>query len=1618
MARYELKSQHVSVSVDFTRCSLTGSTSLFLTRCGEESETDPRDGNIQVLLPLSVPVVACSSYSRVAVNGVDAVFHVVKALEPGNNADIVNNKCCNVDLMTLDGIHVAAQELSSSLLYIEHHGLPSDVTVEIQFEYLQLDSLLDTIYFEKHWLLPRCSTSYRSYSVFVSSRASDHWFPTVLMTPDLRVSDDCCYSIDVTVPQGYTAICGLPLNENFDRDENLNHTEDTTVFHFKHAGRQGLGPLPKHCFGLFVGEFEFWDGSILQKKAVDSGEQRESIEDEDALENYSRSVPYKLSKNAHVIYVTLKGYGFLLEPTNIATSQCLDVYKRALDLDLPTNLYLLFLPMTVFPQPINMSTYIRTQTDVDIKRCTAYTGSENYLHSSFVQSLATCYQGMYYQSGNNMIVYSMDVLHSYSDIDHDAKCIDCRLVIAHGLALPFMLKKWVNPSRDMHLDVMLQAYLVDQFVKRNMGMNEYRLRIWAIREVFASVTEIFGDDFPLCQQKGISTSAHILENDRAFFLKCHLLPNILDALFTASNFLPDNFFIQSIRRRILAISKAGYSRCYMNVNCTQKADASDTFAVWSDGNSFWKSLGDEMIRRYINSWNTRPPNRLVIENQLDVNCKLEDIVRRGVEHDHLSSIMKQYNSMVRSFIYGTGCPQINMSFALQLQRKGTSMDHLNFRVDIKSLQPPLDVNKDGSTAYSVCHVAGLSVRNMLETYTRLARVLQLDEHSYYNAKDFHDNIFKRVLELFGVFHSDRCTSLPHVLDFPDISNPVSISSSSDAGMLRRNMGLFQMWHDPVDLVGRDGNFLLGYGYVGTFPYNFCLGNGPIWDCLDIVKQCCNVSSMIESYVDNGSMYCGGYTFHNGYEKLFGKGSLPVASNGGTPLWKLTHQQSVMMDMPNSSTPLSGGYSKQWIAPFKADIVEDDGIRENVRMLGDLVPTSYKVNPRAERGRKKVAIKGVPEKDLDDAVDDANRKNTYVGHHSESDRMVIEWMKMLFIGIHPELAQLDNRSVVAKICSKTRLPLLWMRVDSNFRLIGRIRRCQSSSMWEQQLMSDNNIYSQIEAAAALGSFGRSIHFNTTENPIVQIAISKLEQMLRRHRIHPTVRARCLYSLVCLYNRDPREHDNIQDIFANYLSSFSLNNTGANYWHPSEARFMLDFFKAVALLRNGHGFSPQMAVDIFAKVLEGMNGVNYMVHATNIVECCSYLAIPPCALKHCEEGAATCLDIRRLWQLLWHLFRLDGIPGSGSSNRLLTAAFLRCISRQPLMLDMCCAKFMNEKDLGFRFDFLHFIPLRQNVVCLGQAAFELGQTYHSTYVHFSAIQALLRVIMTGAFSVSDDVETEGDFEVQRLEMVKMSTEEQVARIQSFAGIYEAVQCCVKLYERLLESYLKVAVWDAFGLLVEELAQSHPVIFVGLDSPLARKSRDLLYNQMRPHAISSHPFNVEIFMKLRTVISLLFGHGYIWEDDVVPDGVLVSQRLDRLTSGHSMPRIAAFRRVHGEGVRSGSKNWVEVAVEAVGALKELPQARWFINDPEKSIVGYRSLVRYPMWLMKIEQKALSGQYTIPMQFKADMALVFKNAKAVNKADSVPFADAVVLEEQFETLWPAIVRTFQRNAKAGVTQ
>ncbi|KAK2198201.1 bifunctional Bromodomain/Bromodomain-like superfamily/Transcription initiation factor TFIID subunit 2 [Babesia duncani] len=1584
MATYRLISQSVSANLDFENFLIRGHSKLNLGF--PESVLQKNDSNVMFVLAL--PSLEKAKYTNVTVNDEETEFHVVCGMNSCFDFNINPEAFLNVDVLTFDAFNCSSEFLRESLLYIKLPCMQETLELSVTFEYSNMDMLTSSIYFERHWLLPKGQTAYREYRTCMTT-LSGCWFPTVLPNDSIKEAEFC---IEITVPEEYCVITGLEYDVRSPDIVTETFIDDGKKFCFSCNGSTllGKGDLSQYpyTFGLFAGEFEFWDGQVRSKITKPS----DNVEQE-FLASVAPCLVLDTIPKSSIVYFSLKGFGHMLEPTNIATSICIETYRRAMDEGFNRVIYIGFLPVhSNIQMPSNLSANIRTQNYIDIKRCTAYIGSESMLHAGFLESLTQLHSNTFYRGGYSTLILPLDYLHTYSDIEHDPGVIESRLAIATGLASMYCPIMVLDAARDFHLDLILQNLLVECYCKKDFGLSETKLRAWARREVFAALVEYYGDAHPLCRIDSPKEAAHcsryVLLQDQCYLLKASLISMVLESLFNSAFFLTDGFLMHLLKHRL-----------NMNLN----------------GPQFWKNMSQEVIKRYVMCWNAKPQNRLVAQNQLPLDITLESIVKRGVEHDNLNIFMKNLESLKMSFVFGTGCPQINQSFALQLQRKGTSMDHLIFRVDVKSLQPPVDLDSEGNTIYSICSLSGMAASNMLVTYDQLASIMQMDECR----DDFI--ILDKVARMMGLEPLEpNGPFIADTLDFGDISDSLGFVTFSEIGQLRKKMALYQTWHDSVDLVGRDGNFAMGFGYIGAHGLQFCLGYGPIWDCVEVFKQFCDINKIADVLVDNGGTFCGNLSKQSNTLSTCLK-RLPIASAGGLPYWQIILQQHMNLHAGNvtcASTPtpqlLSGGFAKLWNFSLRIEIVEDDGVREHVKRVGDLVPCSYKVNPRAERGRKKVANKAVAatasaikQDSEDDLGLNDNRKNCYVGIRSDSDRQMIEWMKLLYIGMHPEMAQLDNRSVVARVCSKIRLPLLWLRADPSFLLIGRIRRCQSASMWEQQLHSDNVVTCQMEAACALGQMAKSENFTMTDNPIVQLASKRLEQALKRHRIHPSIRYRSLYSLICLYNRDFRLQDQIQAMLESYYQSFCTNSKN---WHPSESRFILHFYRALGLLRDKTGYTPEFVLEHLCKFLEHINGPNYAIHAMGIVEAISYTCIPASLFFASTMRQSTILD--RIWLLLWHLFRLDAIPGDGTHDHSLTGYFLRCLARQPIFLKMCDAKFTTEKDLGFGFDFIYFLPIAQHKTANPAAARELNHVYYSVKVHKAAIWGACTVVIKGLSIPEFGDSNENEHPPLYLSSVPYETS--LEFIKSGRNLYNAMLLATELHKRL-PSGLLLSLWETVYQVITETVQLMPLLYIATFGPLLTETRDLLLAIARPCCLASKPFAKALYAHLSKVLTILYGYGKQSSDDVAPSAALIQGHLGRLSRGTSMPKIASFKRLYDEVENSPVSDWQQIAEEAVGALKELPQAKWYLNDPEKTFPGYRGLVRQSMWLSKIETKAHNRQYRIPMEFKADFILIVKNAKSINKADSVYYKDATILHEQFDSLWPAIVKVYQHYATIG---
>ncbi|PHJ18853.1 bromodomain-containing protein, partial [Cystoisospora suis] len=186
-----------------------------------------------------------------------------------------------------------------------------------------------------------------------------------------------------------------------------------------------------------------------------------------------------------------------------------------------------------------------------------------------------------------------------------------------------------------------------------------------------------------------------------FHLKCGIVIHALDRLLASQSLLlHDQFFFNFLIRQ------------YLPLLAKKKEPPSSE--------KFWRRLLTEVTVQYIYYWNSRPANKAGGKQRLRLKKEKKRkawgvsalgmaVVEGGgeasrldgdereqqelldvnpQEHDMLKQLEEALISFRSAFVSGTGCPQLNLSFALQLQRKGSSMDFFNFYLDILALQPP------------------------------------------------------------------------------------------------------------------------------------------------------------------------------------------------------------------------------------------------------------------------------------------------------------------------------------------------------------------------------------------------------------------------------------------------------------------------------------------------------------------------------------------------------------------------------------------------------------------------------------------------------------------------------------------------------------------------------------------------------------------------------------------------------------------------------------------------------------------------------------------------------------------------------------------------------------------
>ncbi|OEH78466.1 bromodomain-containing protein [Cyclospora cayetanensis] len=395
----------------------------------------------------------------------------------------------------------------------------------------------------------------------------------------------------------------------------------------------------------------------------------------------------------------------------------------------------------------------------------------------------------------------------------------------------------------------------------------------------------------------------------------------------------------------------------------------------------------------------------------------------------------------------------------------------------------------------------------------------------------------------------------------------------------------------------------------------------------------------------------------------------------------------------------------------------------------------------------------------------------------------------------------------------------------------------------------------------------------------------------------------------------------------------------------------------------------------------------------------------------------------------------------------------------------------------FDFLHFMgcPLqREFLESIAPAAAEVLLAYDSSLVQREARAALLKVCCEGAVRVyrvpvfQNAAAAKGSArrqpppqqqqnQQQKHQQEKkqpwcliskfVTPEEQVLRAQVGVGIYTALQVAVCLDTPVGDP--QGCLWASLLQLLQELRIANPMLFL----PFSAHAPGLLLPEKGEikrrscAAATSAPFDPgaaagaaafaacaapDICVPPQTAAVLppplplrfpssavaaappLHGKG----GRLVVHAPCVSVISGYLTfprSGSRQQKMWRFKRKYIDRADPGC-DWVAVALDAVAALLELPEAAWFSPDPETTAVGYRSVIAEPMWLRKVQARLKADLYALPYHFKQDVALIFKNARHFNAPHDRAYRDCCVLEQKFNALWAPINAAFQRAARGSV--
>lgn len=80
----------------------------------------------------------------------------------------------------------------------------------------------------------------------------------------------------------------------------------------------------------------------------------------------------------------------------------------------------------------------------------------------------------------------------------------------------------------------------------------------------------------------------------------------------------------------------------------------------------------------------------------------------------------------------------------------------------------------------------------------------------------------------------------------------STVAAAQQHQIRELLEVSQSIYDPIDVVGRDGNFILGFGYIGETAAPLNAGRGALWEALQEAKRRHSLLRLTENFAENSA----------------------------------------------------------------------------------------------------------------------------------------------------------------------------------------------------------------------------------------------------------------------------------------------------------------------------------------------------------------------------------------------------------------------------------------------------------------------------------------------------------------------------------------------------------------------------------------------------------------------------------------------------------------------------------------------------------------------------------------------------------------------------------------------